>query len=876
VGIMKKILVLLINILFFCGYGQLTISSPNEVEEGKNYQIQVTLDEPLEHDLYLFFEIEHLNTSSDDFKINNDLMTSTHSVYQDNDPFSDEQTRGLGIHGDTIYYHNKKNGLWKFNLSSGVPENIYNSSVSYFDPFKYDIVFWGEYFYISNNSTNRIEKWDLNYNLIEEINTPQPDGYIDFTIDDNGNLFVVQYERDRILKYSNSSWSVFLENDNDGYKIFESIKDIRFDFENNDFVISDSNLGLSIWSKSGELIEQFNPSTNDPPEISFLNDELVLSVGGSNTGGEHIVYKTKLSYLRNNCYDYYLYYNNSNIIMGELNNFGSTTNKLHDPSGVEIDSNGVVYVIDGQNERIQYKFTQPTIKIPSGELVGTLDLMINSDSKIEGDENFTLKLKKTSLEEVNQFNWSESIKINDLSNPIVSSLNLSSNQGVEGQSLDLSFNIVSSEQIIIENIFSGDSSQDEDFEITNSPDFEVIDLSNSLLSKNRFGDVRNFKRGCIRGNDLILIGSSSSQLFNYNLITKDFTNLLDCYDYTGLINDVVILGDSLYFITDYKIFGYNLNSDILTVLFDNSEGRNQGENYMGIDIFENILYLSVRNPSGNFKGITKYNIENGDIEYINLPFDFPKDIQVTENFIYILERTKILKYDKSYQLLSQTSIPGNGGSRGFYISQNENYVFITKLSYQGQDISFLYKVNLSNGNYEMIYDETQRTDGRGKMYGIIPSHNDNFYFTSSSRLYKYLESNFIKTNVNTNDYNITISLNEDNIEEGDEVNSIQTLYHSGDVIVDGGKINFTIQGNSLSLSKNNKPSFSVYPNPTKEILNIDIDDYKSSELFNISGQSILKTDEKSLDLSKFNRGVYFLTIETINGIKSKGMKVLKE
>ena len=87
---------------------------------------------------------------------------------------------------------------------------------------------------------------------------------------------------------------------------------------------------------------------------------------------------------------------------------------------------------------------------------------------------------------------------------------------------------------------------------------------------------------------------------------------------------------------------------------------------------------------------------------------------------------------------------------------------------------------------------------------------------------------------------------------------------------------FPESSSSLSNYKTLDKEFNLYPNPTNDILNIDIEDYKSSELFNISGQSILKTDEKSLNLSKFNNGVYFLTIEKNDGIKSKGIKVLKE
>lgn len=87
---------------------------------------------------------------------------------------------------------------------------------------------------------------------------------------------------------------------------------------------------------------------------------------------------------------------------------------------------------------------------------------------------------------------------------------------------------------------------------------------------------------------------------------------------------------------------------------------------------------------------------------------------------------------------------------------------------------------------------------------------------------------------------------------------------------------FSESSSSLSNYKSFDKQLNLYPNPTNDILNIDIEDYKSSELFNIIGQSILKTDEKSLDLSKFNKGVYFLTIEKNNGIKTKGIKVLKE
>jgi hypothetical protein len=68
----------------------------------------------------------------------------------------------------------------------------------------------------------------------------------------------------------------------------------------------------------------------------------------------------------------------------------------------------------------------------------------------------------------------------------------------------------------------------------------------------------------------------------------------------------------------------------------------------------------------------------------------------------------------------------------------------------------------------------------------------------------------------------------------------------------------------------------VFPNPTNNILKIDFNDYKSSELFSIDGKSVLKSTAKQIDLSKEVKGIYFLVIEDINGMKSNRIKVIKQ
>ena len=58
--------------------------------------------------------------------------------------------------------------------------------------------------------------------------------------------------------------------------------------------------------------------------------------------------------------------------------------------------------------------------------------------------------------------------------------------------------------------------------------------------------------------------------------------------------------------------------------------------------------------------------------------------------------------------------------------------------------------------------------------------------------------------------------------------------------------------------------FSVYPNPTDGIVNIDADDIKIVVVMNALGQVVLETAENRIDLSPFGNGLYMLRIETGN------------
>jgi len=78
-------------------------------------------------------------------------------------------------------------------------------------------------------------------------------------------------------------------------------------------------------------------------------------------------------------------------------------------------------------------------------------------------------------------------------------------------------------------------------------------------------------------------------------------------------------------------------------------------------------------------------------------------------------------------------------------------------------------------------------------------------------------------------------------------------------------------------------SFKIYPNPTTDIANIDMD-YTGDviiKVFNVQGKLVYSSNEHidynvvSVNFSYFNEGVYLISINTGNNIINKKVKVIK-
>ena len=69
-------------------------------------------------------------------------------------------------------------------------------------------------------------------------------------------------------------------------------------------------------------------------------------------------------------------------------------------------------------------------------------------------------------------------------------------------------------------------------------------------------------------------------------------------------------------------------------------------------------------------------------------------------------------------------------------------------------------------------------------------------------------------------------------------------------------------------------SFSIYPNPTKEYLNIDCSSLESVSVYNILGKELLKGNNNRIDVSSFSKGVYFIKVS--DGINASTKKFIKD
>ena len=154
-------------------------------------------------------------------------------------------------------------------------------------------------------------------------------------------------------------------------------------------------------------------------------------------------------------------------------------------------------------------------------------------------------------------------------------------------------------------------------------------------------------------------------------------------------------------------------------------------------------------------------------------------------------------------------------------------------------------------------------------------YNNNGIFENSEmvmeKLNSYDPSQIIHIPSNTSTQPIRLRISSDEV--GNNNGPLDDV-EKGQVEDYGVLINQQI---SNSLIKNSKSKVLVYPNPTKDRINIEVKNYKENiktEVFDLIGNLITKTNNTIIDLQFLSKGVYILKVEYNNSLEQ--LRLIKE
>ena len=114
-----------------------------------------------------------------------------------------------------------------------------------------------------------------------------------------------------------------------------------------------------------------------------------------------------------------------------------------------------------------------------------------------------------------------------------------------------------------------------------------------------------------------------------------------------------------------------------------------------------------------------------------------------------------------------------------------------------------------------------------------------------------------------------------NYADSDEVeNSVTHVFTSA---VQISSVTASSSGATLTVeSISDNQLFKVYPNPVVSQINIAHNESIEATIFNQLGQHVLTTQEKTIDLSSYSKGVYILKVRNLNNNNTNNFKIIKQ
>ena len=321
-----------------------------------------------------------------------------------------------------------------------------------------------------------------------------------------------------------------------------------------------------------------------------------------------------------------------------------------------------------------------------------------------------------------------------------------------------------------------------------------------------------------------------------------------CRDLVGYISpNVVAAGSSVRF-----RFSAIRNAGQADILFDNFAAIQSTPTLLTEYTFDNVLH----NTAGNnpFGGSTLYNFTNDRNGNLNRAIVLPSS-------------TAGLSANIPSQLLP------TGNDR--------------------RTISVWYSINTSSPSFTGIF--TYGDNNVGSRFGVYLGPSGNPYFQRSGT-----DINFFGNYPAYNWYHLVVSYDKTNVKMyvngillGTQPTTISTAFSSFSIansasaqltliddlkIYDGPLTNeqvLSLYTNNTILSSSNfsqnNLDVKLYPNPVRDILNIEIEnDIQSIEIYNIQGQKVLSSNQKQINVSDLATGMYMVRIQDIdNNIATK-------
>ena len=240
----------------------------------------------------------------------------------------------------------------------------------------------------------------------------------------------------------------------------------------------------------------------------------------------------------------------------------------------------------------------------------------------------------------------------------------------------------------------------------------------------------------------------------------------------------------------------------------------------------------------------------------------------------------------SYEVLRETSVANEYEVIG---TMNSNEISFLDEESNNQNRSYNYKVSLtdncgdisesSSSHKTILLQSSIAVDNSVNLnwseyegteystYIIYRKVNDGNYEeldAISSSNTSYNDSNAVVIFGNSYEYYVSIAVDQCNVDQGrnEQFNTVE---------IKSNRL-FVSDGTASVDDFNDQNQFEIYPNPSKDNLNIKLShrvNYIKGEIYNSIGQLVLSTNDTKFSIKNLSPSVYFIKIYTNNGVMSK-------